>query len=439
MAQSGGQDVLGNTSFAQGTWGSGGYDGVGFYTGGTVGSGTATLTGKIAAMGDPVTADIAGTTTTLYAYAEVAGGGGLVLYSAGYKTMYVFLTSAFVPTQSYSLFYNFGDFNPPCFVAGTRIATARGEIPVESLRVGDRVVALRSRRFAEISWLGHRRLDCGEHPRGHDVWPVRIAAGAFATDMPHRDLLLSPDHALFIDGSLVPVRFLINGATIVQEKVAKVAYWHVELPSHDVLLADGMPAESYLDTGNRGLFDNAVGPARANPVVARRVREARACAAIELDPAAHIALRRRLLARAPVLGRLLTEDPDLHLLADGVKLPATRDDFSWSVTLPGGTREVRLHSRIAVPAHILPDSPDRRALGVAVTSLTLDGRAIPPDDPRRAAGWLPPEAAMQWTDGNATLLCDPAASVARRLEISLAPLLRYWLPTTPPRRVPVAA
>jgi hypothetical protein len=439
MSQSGGQDVLSNASFVQGTWGSGGYDGVGFYTGGSVGNGTATLSGKIAAMGDPVAATIAGVATTLYAYAEVAGGGGLVLYSAGYKTMYVFLTSSFVPSQSYPLFYNFGDFNPPCFVAGTRIATARGEIPVESLRVGDRVVALRSRRFAEITWLGHRRLDCADHPRGHDVWPVRIAAGAFATDMPHRDLVVSPDHSLFIDGSLVPVRFLINGATIVQEPVAKVTYWHIELPSHDVVLANGMPAETYLDTGNRGLFDNAVGPMRAHPVVARRVREARACAPLELDPTAHVALRRRLLARAPVLGRLLTEDPDLHLLADGVPLPATRNDFSWSVTLPSGTREVRLRSRVAVPAYILPDSPDRRALGVAVTSLTLDGRAIPPDDPRRTGGWLTPEAVMQWTNGDAALLCDPAPSVTRRLDITLAPLLRYWLPSTPPRRVPVAA
>jgi Hint domain len=439
MAQSDGQDAFHGTNFPQGSWGSGGYDGVGFYSGGSVGVGTATLTGEVTGFGDPVSADLDGTVLTLYAYAEVADGAGIVLTSQDYSTMYIFLTSAFVPTQSYPLFYAFGDFNPPCFVAGTRIATARGEVPVEGLRVGDRVVALRSRRFAEVTWLGHRRLDCANHPRGHDVWPVRVAAGAFATDMPHRDLLLSPDHALFLDGGLVPVRYLINGATITQEKVAKVTYWHVELTSHDVLLAEGLPAESYLDTGNRGLFTNVIGPLRTHPAVARRAWKARGFASLQLDPAAHVALRRRLLARASVLGRLLTEDPDLRVLADGVPVPAMRSDFAWAVSLPAGTREVRLRSRVAVPAEILPDSADRRSLGVAVTSLALDGKPVALADPRRASGWLPPDSVMQWTAGEAVLSCEPVTSASRRLEVTLAPLLRYWLPSAPLRRVPVAA
>jgi hypothetical protein len=440
MSGSGGQDVLtSDTSFAPGTWGSGGFDGIGFYTGGAAGTGTATLSGTITAMGDPVTADLGGQVMTLYAYAEVAGGEGIVLYSAGFASLYIFLTAPYVPTQHYTLFYNFGDFNPPCFVAGTRIATARGEIPVEALRVGDRLIGLLSRRFIEIVWLGHRRLDCAAHPRGHDVWPVRIAAGAFATGTPHHDLLISPDHALFLDDVLVPARFLINGATITQEPVATVSYWHIELPTHDVLLANGLPAESYLDTGNRGQFDNSVGPLAARPVVDRRPWETRACAPFQLDPAAHVPLRRRLLARAPVLGRLLTEDPDLCLLADGVPLPATRGEFAWSVELPPGTREVRLRSRVAVPAHVLPDSHDRRSLGVAVTSLTLDGQPIPPKDERRAAGWMSPEPIIQWTNGDAVVLCDPATSGGRRLDITLAPLLRYWLPSAASRREPVAA
>lgn len=439
MSQAGGQDVLNGSNFVQGTWGSGGYDGVGFYTGGAAGVGNATLTGRISAFGDPVTADLGGNEVTLYAYAEVAGGGGIVLTTQDYSTMYIFLISAFNSAQQYTLFYGFGDFNPPCFVAGTRIATARGEIPVESLRVGDRVVALRSRRFAEVTWLGHRRLDCSRHPRGHDVWPVRIAANAFATDMPHRDLLLSPDHALFLDGGLVPVRFLVNGATITQERVSKVSYWHVELASHDVLLANGLPVESYLDTGNRGLFDNALGPLHTHPAVARRHWEARACAPMQLDPAAHIALRRRLLARAPVLGRLLTEDPDLHVLADGVPLPTMRNDFAWTATLPAGAREVRLQSRVAVPAEILADSADRRPLGIAVTHLALDGQPIPPSDPRRSLGWLAPEPVIHWTGGDAALCCEPTSAAPRTLEITLAPLLRYWLPATSLHRMTVAA
>jgi hypothetical protein len=259
MSQAAGQDVLNSVSFAQGDWGSGGFDGVGFYTGGSVASGTAVLSGTITAMGDPVTADLNGTKTTLYAYAEVTGGAGLVLNTAGFTQLYIFLTSSLSPTTQYPLFYNFGDFNTSCLATGTRIATARGDIAVEALRIGDRLVALRHRRLAEARWIGFRVIDCAATARGHDVWPVRIAAGAFAPGVPDRDLLVSPDHALYVDGRLVPARLLLNGVTITQEPTSTVTYWHVELPCHDVILANRLPVESYLDTGNRRHFANVAG------------------------------------------------------------------------------------------------------------------------------------------------------------------------------------
>jgi hypothetical protein len=69
--------------------------------------------------------------------------------------------------------------------------------------------------------------------------------------------LLSPDHALFVDGLLIPVRYLCNGATIRQDARSEVTYFHVELDRHDILRAEGLPVESYLDAGNRGAFENA--------------------------------------------------------------------------------------------------------------------------------------------------------------------------------------
>ena len=90
--------------------------------------------------------------------------------------------------------------------------------------------------------------------RPHDVWPVRVSAGAFGDAQPGRDLLLSPDHAVFLDGALIPIRYLINGRTVVQEFAAEVSYYHVELPEHSVILAEGLPCESYLETGNRAAF-----------------------------------------------------------------------------------------------------------------------------------------------------------------------------------------
>jgi len=127
-------------------------------------------------------------------------------------------------------------------------------------------------------WLGHRTVQCAQHPQPQRVWPVRISAGAFGANRPYRDLWLSPDHAVFIGDVLIPVKRLINGTTIVQVPVDEVTYYHVELPRHEVILAEGMPAESYLDTGDRRNFANGGGPVTLFPDFSTRIWEAEGCA-----------------------------------------------------------------------------------------------------------------------------------------------------------------
>jgi hypothetical protein len=134
-----------------------------------------------------------------------------------------------------------GSMAAPCFAADTRILTTVGEVAVEALRVGDRVPTLLGQRAAPVVWLGHRRVDVRHHKRPLDVQPVRVQAEAFGPGLPHRDLVLSPDHALFVDGTLVPVRMLVNGTSIARLNADTVTYWHVELDRHDVLLAEGLP------------------------------------------------------------------------------------------------------------------------------------------------------------------------------------------------------
>jgi hypothetical protein len=185
----------------------------------------------------------------------------------------------------------------PCFAAGTGIATPAGNVAVETLRPGDRVRLARG-GSAEVRWLGHRRVNCARHPRPRDVWPVRVRAGAFAPGQPTRDLLLSPDHAVFVNGVLIPIRYLVNRATIAREPVAAVTYFHVELARHDVLLAEGLPCESFLDTGNRGCFENAGGVVQLHPDFALRLWDGDACAPLVLDGPILAAARRRLLRRA---------------------------------------------------------------------------------------------------------------------------------------------
>src|SRR5262249_347606 len=112
--------------------------------------------------------------------------------------------------------------------------------------------------FRPIVWVGHRRIDLKAHPRPAVVAPIRICSGTFVDNVPHCDLLLSPDHAVFVDNRLICARQLINGTTIRQElDLPYIDYYHVELDRHSILLSAGLPTESYLDTGNRSFFANA--------------------------------------------------------------------------------------------------------------------------------------------------------------------------------------
>ena len=137
-----------------------------------------------------------------------------------------------------------------CFRHGTRILTTRGDTAVEDLQAGDLVFTVDG-EAVPVKWIGYRQIDCARHHRPVDVWPVRIRAGAFGSGVPVRDLWLSPDHAVFFAGKLIPIRYLVNGRTIVQEPCASVTYFHIELAQHDILLANNTPAESYLETGQR--------------------------------------------------------------------------------------------------------------------------------------------------------------------------------------------
>jgi collagen type I alpha len=184
-----------------------------------------------------------------------------------------------------------------CFAGGTRIATERGEVAVEELAAGD-IVLTHFAGSRPVQWVGRRRVDCGRHQRPEQVWPVRIAAGAFATARPRRDLWLSPNHAVFADGVLIPVKYLIDGSSITQVSRDRVTYYHVELPCHDLLLAEGLEVESYLDTDNRAAFSNGGGAVTLFPDFAACRWEAEGCAPLVITGPALAAVRRRVAAAA---------------------------------------------------------------------------------------------------------------------------------------------
>jgi hypothetical protein len=145
----------------------------------------------------------------------------------------------------------------PCFVAGTRITTARGRRPVEQLRIGEMVATLGG-AMMRIKWIGTRAYDGRFAARNHLTRPVRIAAGAIADGVPVRDLYVSPDHAICLDGHLIHAWRLVNGVSITQpEPPERVEYFHIELERHAVIFAEDCPAESFLDEDCRNRFQNA--------------------------------------------------------------------------------------------------------------------------------------------------------------------------------------
>ena len=364
-------------------------------------------------------------------HAETLGSNGvLTVYGSGVNYIeHIFPVTAGETVVASALPGGAGtELTVACFASGTRIMTARGEVAVEDLREGDLVVTTQG--ADPVVWLGHRRVDCRRHPRPWDVRPVRVAAGAFAPGVPRRDLLLSPDHAVFVDGALIPVRYLINGATIAQEDAEAVTYWHVELPEHGVLLAEGLPCESFLDTGSRSTFADGGAGRRGEPDVALAVWAARGCAPLVTEGEGLLAARRRLFERALAMGHALEDDPGLHLLADGrVIRPASVRGRRYRFALDGACGTVRLASRAAAPAETRPESGDHRRLGVMVTRLALrqgDARREIPLAVLDGAGWhtAEGEGAWRWTDGDAAL--PLAAAEPLELEVELGAWARPW-------------
>ncbi|MBU6420081.1 MAG: Hint domain-containing protein [Proteobacteria bacterium] len=161
----------------------------------------------------------------------------------------------------------------PCFTEGTLILTTRGEVPVETLTTGDKVITFDGGE-QEIIWIGKREIDLCSASRPDILRPVIIEPSALSEGVPSRLLKISPDHALYIDGVLVPAKALINWNSIRQDdNVLSVKYYHVELPQHDALFANGTPVESFLDTGHRGIFDNAHEAVIAMPNIMQNKRE----------------------------------------------------------------------------------------------------------------------------------------------------------------------
>jgi Hint domain len=332
-----------------------------------------------------------------------------------------------------------------CFAAGTRLLTDRGEVAIQNLTQGDMVMTLDGDRHVPqaVKWIGHRRLDLTQHRQPNLAAPVRVLRGALGDNLPTRDLVLSPDHCLFLDGKLIPVKLLINDMTIVQERNARIVhYYHVELNRHAILLAEGAPAESYLDTGNRAFFSNAGLAVMLHPEFEMNAHlkcwQTDACAPLTVSYEAVKPVWQSLADRAASLGcrrpdYTTTNDPKLRLVADGrVIRPLSSDADRYIFALPAGVTSVRLASRASVPSYFESYLDDWRHLGVAVRRIVVRDSTgvteLPPDHPGLTQGWYRVErdhATMwRWMNGDAVLPIQSADGPAM-VEVQVGIAMRH--------------
>lgn len=138
------------------------------------------------------------------------------------------------------------NFETICFLTGTNIFTENGYVPVEELAIGD-VVKTADGELKPIKWIGYQTHQPTQVKDTLGSNPVLIKAGALGDNLPSRDLYVSPNHSLLVDGLLINAGALTNNVSIVTiQPTETFVYYHVELDNHALLIAEGTSAESYL-------------------------------------------------------------------------------------------------------------------------------------------------------------------------------------------------
>jgi len=140
-----------------------------------------------------------------------------------------------------------GKFNDlvVCFVAGTKIRTPEGEKAIEELQIGDLISTANGAKAVKFACQSTRSfnelLATGKNP-------IRVAAGTFGATA---DLLMSPSHAINLEGSLIESGALIDHASVervTEWNATELTYFNLELDQHELIWANGVATESYFSS-----------------------------------------------------------------------------------------------------------------------------------------------------------------------------------------------
>ncbi|QDH16641.1 Hint domain-containing protein [Swingsia samuiensis] len=315
-----------------------------------------------------------------------------------------------------------------CFVKGSKIRLGSGEKAVESIEIGDEVVTLcpesQTYRTVPVIWVGRKRMVVdASRPEDQAGYPVRIVKDALGAGLPREDLVVTPEHCLYLNGGFVPARMLVNHRSIFYDRtLTDYDYFHIETAEHSILMANDVLTESYLDTGNRSTFEEQGNVVSLRSGVGSWEQDAAAPLLVERE--AVEPLYREFEARAHVLGCVdhrgddesLTTDPDLRLLTnDGTILSRKRSLNGRELFLiPQGTQSVQILSRTSRPSEVIgPFVDDRRELGVLIGAMDFfhaagTDRITGHHTAADLWGWAELESASyRWTQGAAMLPITP--------------------------------
>jgi len=154
-----------------------------------------------------------------------------------------------------------------CYAKGTLILTKFGFVPIERIKAGHKIVTngkIYDSKFIEngarskvepVKWVSKFKvIDLNSKSR-----PICIKKNALGKNCPFRNLYISPDHSILINGVMFVAKELVNGRTIYQDNECEdVEYYHLECEDHSVIIANGILSESYLEKNNRDVFDNSI-------------------------------------------------------------------------------------------------------------------------------------------------------------------------------------
>lgn len=337
-----------------------------------------------------------------------------------------------------------------CFLTGTHILTPEGEVTVESLRTGDQVVVLQNGQQVskQVVWAGSMDVNVNNYEHKDTLYPVRIKAHAFGLNQPCRDLLVTPEHTIYVEGGLIPARMLVNGRSIITDtSMDRFTVYHIETEEHSILLSENLTTESYLNTDDRHLFNgDAVNlHLTFNENAGHQSWENDAAAPLTVARDKVEPIWQRLNHRATQQGYAfvskpeVTNDPALCLITQkGEKLqPVDIKGNTYSFYVPANVRIIAMHSRAALPSDVVgPFLDDRRMLGVLVAQISVFGErnvTILPADMTGLSGWHPAELNRtdRWTKGLATLP-ETVAEISEKvklIKVELTATAEYFIDT----------